>query len=112
MAWGNDILTHFPDWNTADALQRWRNCRPPLATGQRVRGTVIARAPFGVWLDISVGYPALLLVPEMAGAIEKRLTFDEYPQIGTFLEATVAGVSEDAEIFLTQNPANPAMQRT
>lgn len=112
LTWAQDIQKHFPDWGTAAALQRWQSNLPKLERGQRVGGTVIARAPFGVWLDISVGHPALLLVPEMAGAIQKRITFEEFPQIGSFLEASVVGMSEKAEICLTQNPSNTGIQST
>lgn len=102
MSWDDDVRTHFPDWGTADAVQRWQSNRPQIVKGQPVCGTVIARAPFGVWVDISVGHPALLLVPEMAEASKKRITFDEYPQIGSVLEANIAGTGEKAEIRLTQ----------
>ena len=39
-----------------------------LVVGQPISGIVVARAPFGVWLDIGVPFPALLLVPDMPGS--------------------------------------------
>ena len=65
MAWGDDILARFSDWGTGEARPRWPQVRAGLAVGQAVRGEVIARAPFGVWVDIGAGWPALLQVPEM-----------------------------------------------
>ena len=42
---------------------------------QAVRGKVIARAEFGVWVDIGVGYPALLLVVNFANRDARAKNF-------------------------------------
>ncbi len=102
MGWTEDIRAHYPDWGTEAALARWPEIRARLRIGEHVRGPVIARAPFGVWLDIDAGHPALLLVPEIAGAQERRITFDDYPAIGEVLEAWIGALGERAEIGLTQ----------
>jgi hypothetical protein len=101
--WGQDIRDRFPDWGTDAALQNWPEIRAKLSIGQAVQGNVIARAPFGVWIDIGIDVPALLLVPEIAGARERRLTFDEYPAIGVGLDATIIWLGDRGEIRLTQN---------
>ena len=102
MGWGEDIRARYPRWGTEAALARWPEIRERLRIGQPVRGSVIARAPFGVWLDIDAGHPALLLVPEMRGAEERRITFDDYPAIGEVVEAWIMALGERAEIGLTQ----------
>jgi ribosomal protein S1 len=104
MAWGDDIRSRFPEWGTDAALARWPAVKAGLAVGQTVRGEVIARAPFGVWVDIGVGHPALLLVPEMAGASERPIRFEEHPELGAVVEARVISLGDRAEISLTQNP--------
>ncbi len=104
MAWDGDIRDRFPDWGTDAALARWPAVTAGLAVGQQVRGEVIARAPFGVWVDIGAGHPALLLVPEMAGAGERPIRFEEYPALAMVIEARVISLGERAEIGLTQNP--------
>ena len=53
-----------------------------LVVGQPISGIVVARAPFGVWLDIGVPFPALLLVPDMREAKQLRITFADYPKKG------------------------------
>lgn len=108
MAWDQDIRNRFPDWKTSEALTRWPQARAKLQVGQLVRGDVIARAPFGVWVDIGIGHPALLLVPEMAGVRERRIVFDDYPAIGEAIEARVVGMGDGAEIALSQYPAEPS----
>jgi ribosomal protein S1 len=102
MGWDEDIRARYPDWGTKAALARWPQVREKLRIGQRVRGRVIARAPFGVWLDIDAGHPALLLVPEMKDAKEHRITFDDYPSIGEVVEARIVALSDCAEIALSQ----------
>jgi len=104
MAWDDDIRTHFPDWGTEAALARWPASRARLAVGQAVRGEVIARAPFGVWVDIGAGHPALLLVTEMVGARERRIAFEEYPLLGGVAEARIVSLGDRGEISLAQCP--------
>ena len=104
MAWPEDIKARFPDWGTDRILLRWPSIRQNVTVGQTVRGDVIARAPFGVWIDIGIGHPALLLVPEMEGARERSISFDEYPLIGMIVEARIVSLGERGEINLTQHP--------
>ena len=103
MGWAEDIRARYPDWGTDGALVQWNEARERIRIGQSVRGSVIARAPFGVWLDIEVGHPALLLVPEMRGAKEHRITFDDYPVIGAVVEAHIVALGDRGEIALSQN---------
>jgi hypothetical protein len=103
MAWDDDLRAGFPDWGTEAALARWPGNRARLAVGQIARGVVIAGAPFGVWVDIGAGHPALLLVPEMAGARERRIGFDDYPPLGATVEARIVALGERAEITLSQH---------
>ncbi|WP_165228352.1 hypothetical protein [Aquisphaera insulae] len=108
MGWTEDIRAQYPDWGTDTALARWPRVRERLHVGQHVRGHVIARAPFGVWLDINAGHPALLLIPEMEGARERRITFDDYPAIDELLEARIIALGERGEIGLTQQEGDIA----
>jgi ribosomal protein S1 len=102
MTWPDEIRACFPDWGTAGAAARWPAVRDGLQVGQTVRGTVIARAPFGVWLDIGVSFPALLLVPHMRGAKLRRITFEEYPPLGADVEGRLYVLGERGEIGVTQ----------
>jgi hypothetical protein len=104
MSWDEDLRARFPDWGTAAAIDRWPAARALLVTGQPVHGAVVARAPFGVWVDIGVGHPALLLVPEMTGASERPIRFHEYPELGTAVDAQIVALGDRAEIGLSQSP--------
>jgi hypothetical protein len=101
--WNADIRRHFPQWKTDTALQRWPQIRQGLAMGQAVSGTVIARAPFGVWLDIGVQQPALLLMVNMEEAKTRRIPFDDYSAKGSILEARINALGDAGEIGLTQH---------
>jgi hypothetical protein len=104
MSWDEDIRARFPRWGTEAALIYWPQIRAGLEVGQLARGIVIARAPFGVWLDIGVGQPALLLVPEMREAKVRRLSFEDYPQIGEPVEGHIIALGNRGEISFSQHP--------
>ena len=100
--WDADIRHVFPDWETDSAAERWPAIRQSLTVGQAVNGRVISRAPFGVWLDIGVNQPALLLVVNMEWAYTKRITFEDFPEIGTVVTARINALGDRGEIGLTQ----------
>jgi hypothetical protein len=107
--WVADIRAVFPDWQTDAAVARWVKTRALLDVGQKVTGNVIARAPFGVWLDIGVNQPALLLVVNMVGANTRPISFDDYPQKATELSACIGALGDKGQIGLTQQ--NPDRMR-
>lgn len=103
MDWRDDLYSRFPEWGTEAAAQRLREVQAQLVVGQPIAGVVVARAPFGVFLDVGVSLPALLLVPEMEGAQQRRIVFDDYPAIGSIVEGRVVGFSESwCEIGVSQ----------
>ena len=77
--WGTLIRKHF-DFTQTNLHK----------IGDLVTGTVVANAPFGIWLDISVGIPGLLQIPELN---QIKYSPEEYPQwmpdIGEEILATV-----------------------
>jgi len=101
--WRTDVRRRIPDWSTDEALKRWPTVKKQLHIGQGISGEVIARAPFGVWLDIGVTFPALLIVPNMEGAKVRRIAFDDYPSKGTFLDGRINVLGNAGEIGVTQN---------
>lgn len=104
MTWEDDIRACFPEWGDSQPNPRWPEVRAGLQIGQVVRGTVIARAPFGVWLDIGVGFPALLLVPNMRGATLRPIKFENYPAMGILVEGCINALGNGGEIGVTEEP--------
>lgn len=104
MTWNQDVRSVFPDWLTELERQRWNDVRDSLQLNSTVKGLVVARAPFGVWIDIRVGFPALLLVPDMFQATQRQLRFVDYPPKGTLVRARIHAIgTDDVSIGLTQN---------
>ncbi len=108
--WNADVRSRFPDWQTDVARERWPDIRQSLSIGQSVSGEVIARAPFGVWLDIEVPQPALLLVVNMMDAKTRRIRFDGYPAKGATIQARINALGDDGEIGLTQLNPDPKIE--
>lgn len=109
--WDADIRSRFPDWQTTVALERWPKIREGLSVGQAVVGEIVARAPFGVWLDIDAQQPALLLVVNMKDATTRRIAFDDFPAKGATVEARINALGDDGEIGLTQLKPDPMIER-
>ena len=103
MSWEEDIKKVFPDWLTEKGINEFKSSNIELEINQYVKGKVIARAEFGVWVDIGVGYPALLLVVNFANRNAKAENFIGYPTIGEIVEAKINALGPKAEIGLTQN---------
>ncbi len=62
---------------------------------------MVVVAPFGVLIDLGIGFEGLLLVPEMAADNRKRM--EDYPQVGQSVTATVLWHNDQRKQFsLTQ----------
>lgn len=62
----------------------------------------MARAPFGVWLDVDVPVPALLLVTEFAESGSRGYQFEEYPQLDEVVNCRVTNLTHDGRIGCSQ----------
>jgi len=103
MDWRQDLQRRFPDWQSAEAIAQWPAVTDTLSVGQRVVGEVIAIAEFGLWLDIGVGFPALLLLPYAGAAQRAPARSEEIAHIGEIIDARIRVMGPRGEIGLTQN---------
>jgi ribosomal protein S1 len=87
--WGRLLLERFPLGDPETELRNWEALKKRLAAGQTVSGVVVAKAPFGAWLDIDVGFPALLLIPDVAGLTPESYRTDHWCPIGSIVVAEV-----------------------
>ncbi len=92
--WDQHLAQHFPNRHHADDEQAWAKLKQRLLTGQTVSGTVIAKAPFGAWLDIGVGFPALIEIVCITGMTGERYRSDEWCPIGSHISAKVGGFDD------------------
>ncbi len=101
--WMSDIRTRFPDWKTQSSLQRWPDVKNQLRVGQTVSGQTIAQAPFGVWLDIGVSFPALLLVHNMKDAhVRPPIGLEDYPALDASVDGRINALGDAGEIGIPQ----------
>ena len=79
----------------------WEDVKLQLPIGSEVVGTVWSVKPYGVWVDLGVGFDGLILVPELAGEGPKQP--EDYPQVGTRVSAKVLWHADHKQqISLTQ----------
>ena len=70
--------------------------------GDTVIGTVIANAPFGIWLDIGAGIPGLLEIIQLNKTVYPPENYPGFmPEIGSKILAKVTYI-EERQICLSQ----------
>jgi hypothetical protein len=101
--WPEILARRFPQRDSSQIELEWSLLKDRVAVWQSVTGTVLAKAPFGAWIDIGVGFPSLLLIPEIAGLSPKQYQADEWCPIGSEVTAWVRGFNDPhRQIVLTQ----------
>jgi hypothetical protein len=97
--WGRVLAERFPTDRMSEAeLARneaeWAALKLRLPTGQQATGVVIAKAPFDAWIDIGVGFPALLEIVCIAGMDPERYRADDWCPIGSEVTAFVGSFND------------------
>jgi ribosomal protein S1 len=109
----SDLVELFGDYLASDRESDWSHAKTRLPEGGNVSGEVVARYPFGVFVDIGVGFPALLEVIQFEDARERRYaSLEEYPSIGSTVSARVVAFSDRSrQVGLTQLKPHPYLDR-
>lgn len=76
--WEQRLSERFPFPDAEEAEREWESLKDRLSPGQSVTGIVVTKAPFGAWLDIGVGFPALLEIVCIAGLTPERYQADDW----------------------------------
>jgi ribosomal protein S1 len=63
----DDLERLFPAHQSDARAADWEEVKRRLPIGMPVSGTVVARRPFGAFVDIGVGFPVLLEIIEIEG---------------------------------------------
>src|SRR5436305_7835800 len=92
----DDLDTHFLAHRSMERVAEWEAAKARLPMGSRVSGVVIARYPFGVFVDIGVGFPALLQIVCMEGLTPERYQADDWCPVGSSVSAFIGGFSDDS----------------
>jgi hypothetical protein len=95
--WGRLLGERFPARDAAEAGAAWSALKQRLAVGQSVTGVVFARAHFGAWLDLGVGFPGLLEIICIAGLTPERYRAGNWCPVGSEVTAFVGGFRDDGQ---------------
>jgi len=102
--WAAVLEERFPPLGEA----AWREAKQALHANQQVVGVVVVRAHFGAWVDIGIGFPALLEVPHISGLTHEVYQSGVWCPIGSSVSARVADfVDRNHQVRLWQ--VNPAL---
>ena len=101
------VSARFPPRDPSRIQAEWESLKLRLNVGETVSGTIVAKAPFGAWIDIGFGFPALLLIPHVEGLTPERYRSDEWCPIGSTVTAVVGGFNDrDCQISVWQVRSN------
>ena len=101
--WSEVIKEIFGDFESEERSDDWEKVKASLKKDEEVSGTVVARAPFGVWLDLGVGFPALIETIVITGMDRNMYEEDNYCPVGSIVRAKVSGIRDNQrQIYLHQ----------
>lgn len=85
--------------------KNWNDVKARFKTGQEVEGRVVHKAPFGDFVDIGAGFPALLEITQMPAPPPGQSAADLNP-VGSTVKVRIASFEDapDKQIRLTQKP--------
>jgi ribosomal protein S1 len=84
----------------------WEEAKQRFPVGRRVRGVVTRHCPFGIFIDLDDPV-ALGLVQVTDFLDEGRMTPEQYPPVGTSVEAVVLGHTDERrkQVWLSMKPS-------
>lgn len=103
----NVLRDVFGDYESPQRSEDWERVKTTVAVGAEVTGKVLVRVKFGVFLDIGVGFPALIRVPDLKDADVKPYTsLDMYPAPGSNISGVVLWFDDgNRQVDLSQRAA-------
>jgi ribosomal protein S1 len=85
--------------------EKWNAVKRKLKVGDEVEGVVVAKPPFGDFLDIGAGFPALLEIIDIDGLTPEKYRAGEYTPMGSRVKATIVGFADfNKQIRVSQRP--------
>jgi hypothetical protein len=93
--WGQQLAHRFPARDDADAEAAWVAVKKRLAVGESITGVVVARAPFGAWIDLGVGFPGLLEINGIANLTPEHYRAGDWCLAGSEVTALIGGFRDE-----------------
>jgi ribosomal protein S1 len=105
----DDLGRAFGSYLEPETETAWELVKTRLHAGSRVSGKVVARYIFGIFLDIGVGFPALLEIIQFNPPLKRRpVVLEDYPAVGSTIIARVVAFSDrNRQVGLTQLEPHP-----
>lgn len=85
-------------------MNAWEYTKENYPVGTKLRGTVIRHKPYGVFVSIpNLDFEGLIQIPDFKD--EGAMTMEEYPKIGSLIEAVILGFKDTGhQIWLGVKP--------
>ncbi len=85
--------------------ERWNQLKQTLKIGQEVEGVVVHKAPFGDFIDIGMGFMALLEIIQMPELTPDKYRAGDYSPVGSKIKARICLFGDsNKQVLLTQKP--------
>ena len=84
----------------------WEEAKARFPVGTKVSGVVTQHRPFGIFVDL--GDPVALGLVQITEFLDSgRMTSEQYPPVGTTIEAVVLGHTEEErkQVWLCMKPS-------
>jgi ribosomal protein S1 len=107
----NELAERFGDPLSPGRETEWMAARSRFGVGESCSGQVIARRPFGVFVDIGIGFPALLEITQFEHTGQRRYrNLEDFPALGTTITARIVAFNDrNRQIVLTQLAPHPLL---
>jgi ribosomal protein S1 len=105
----DDLCRAFGNYLESEREADWELVKSRLHAGSRLSGKVVARYIFGIFLDIGVGFPALLEIIQFNPPLKRRpVVLEDYPAVGSMIDARVVAFNDrNRQVGLTQRDPHP-----
>ena len=94
---------HFPGYLAAEKETEWETAKIHFPIGTSVKGIVRLSSPFGCFLDILVGFPAVLLATQFSPPLSGP---EALPPPDSILEARIAKYNNSDRQFVLSQKEN------
>jgi gamma-glutamylcyclotransferase (GGCT)/AIG2-like uncharacterized protein YtfP len=96
--WEAQLIERFgTSFDSAERLPAWNKLKQELCVGAEVRGEVVAKAPFGAWIDLDLGFPGLLLIPYVEALTPECYQADQWLPVGTDISAAISAFNDSRQ---------------
>lgn len=87
--------------------EKWQALKQRLSIGDELEGKVVVKRPFGDFIDVGEGFPALLEIIVMQVPLKHQDNPSEYYPLGSTVQAQIVAFDDaNRQIRVMQKPLN------